>query len=302
MRIDQLMQSALFLLMATGAMLGLTLPFGKIAAALHISPFLWAFVISAGAGLILLGFLLVGFLLARGHLLNFSAHYLRYYFIAGAVSYALPNVMVLTVIPHLGAGFTGIMYTLSPVTTLFLSVLCGFKRPNYLGIAGIGFGFLGALLVAMTRGEVGSVADPLWLIVALLIPIVLAVGNVYRSMDWPQNADPLELACGSHLAAALLLIAGMFFVEGEVSLGQLMAAPGLVFIQAVVSALMFTLYFRLQIVGGPVYLSQMGYVAAAIGLVSGTLFMGEIYQMLTWFGALVISLGVFLTTRAQNSK
>lgn len=294
---NQLMQSALFLLVATGAMLGLTLPFGKIAASLHISPFMWAFVISAGAGLILLGFLL-----AKARFLNFTAHHLRYYFIAAAVSYALPNVMVLTVIPHLGAGFTGIMYTLSPVTTLLLSVVCGLKRPNYLGITGIAVGFLGALLVAITRGETGSVAEPLWLIVALLIPVVLAVGNVYRTIDWPQNADPVELACGSHLAAALLLIVSMLFVEGSFPIGQLMAAPWMVLIQAAVSALMFTLYFQLQIVGGPVYLSQMGYVAAAIGLISGTLFMGEHYQMLTWFGALVIALGVFFTTKAQRAK
>jgi drug/metabolite transporter (DMT)-like permease len=294
---NQLMQSALFLLVSIGAMLGLTLPFGKIAASLHISPFMWAFVISAGAGLILLGFLM-----ARGRGLSFSAHHLRYYFIAAAVSYALPNVMVLSVIPHLGAGFTGIMYTLSPVTTLLLTVLCGLKRPNYLGVAGIAVGFIGALLVAITRGETGSVAEPVWLIIALLIPVILAFGNVYRTIDWPRNADPVELACGSHLAAALLLIISMLFMDGEVPIGQLMAAPWMVMLQAMVSALMFTLYFQLQIVGGPVYLSQMGYVAAAVGLISGTLFMGEHYQLLTWAGALVIALGVTLTTKAQRAK
>ncbi|MGU3573897.1 DMT family transporter [Brucellaceae bacterium C25G] len=294
---NRLMQSALFLLVSTGALLGLTLPFGKIAAQLHISPFMWAFVISAGAGLILLGVLL-----AKGKGLNFTSHHLRYYFIAAAISYAVPNVMVLSVIPHLGAGFTGIMYTLSPVTTLLLSVLLGLKRPNYLGVAGIAVGFLGALLVAITRGETGSVAEPLWLLIALLIPVILGLGNVYRTIDWPKGADPVELACGSHLAAALLLMLGMFFVEGGVPLGQLMAAPWMVLVQALVSALMFALYFQLQIVGGPVYLSQMGYVAAAVGLISGTLFMDEHYQMLTWIGALVIALGVTFTTKAQKAQ
>ena len=37
-------------------------------------------------------------------------------------------------------------------------------------------------------------------------------------------------------------------------------------------------FFRLQAVGGPVYLSQIGYVAAAVGLFSGTLFLGESYR------------------------
>ncbi len=63
---------------------------------------------------------------------------------------------------------------------------------------------------------------------------------------------------------------------------------------------MFALFFRLQAVGGPVYLSQIGYVAAALGLVSGTLFLGEHYPPLTWIGAAVIAAGVAMTTRAQK--
>ena len=51
-------------------------------------------------------------------------------------------------IPHLGAGYTGIMFTLSPVITLMLSVLLGVRRPKLLGMAGIAVGFVGALMVA----------------------------------------------------------------------------------------------------------------------------------------------------------
>ena len=65
---------------------------------------------------------------------------------------------------------------------------------------------------------------------------------------------------------------------------------------------MFPVYFRLQAVGGPVYLSQIGYVAAAVGLFSGTLFLGEHYQGLTWAGAVIIVAGVFITTKAQGRK
>ena len=64
---------------------------------------------------------------------------------------------------------------------------------------------------------------------------------------------------------------------------------------------MFVFFFRLQAVGGPVYLSQIGYVGAAVGLVSGVLFLGESYGLVTWFGALVITIGIILTTKAQIS-
>jgi len=62
---------------------------------------------------------------------------------------------------------------------------------------------------------------------------------------------------------------------------------------------MFVFFFQLQKVGGPVYLSQIGYVGAAVGLLSGTLLLGERYGPLTWAGALVIAAGVAMTTRAQ---
>ena len=65
---------------------------------------------------------------------------------------------------------------------------------------------------------------------------------------------------------------------------------------------MFAFFFRLQAVGGPVYLSQIGYVAAAVGLFSGTVLLGEHYQLLTWAGAIIITAGVFITTKAQNQK
>jgi drug/metabolite transporter (DMT)-like permease len=46
--------------------------------------------------------------------------------------------------------------------------------------------------------------------------------------------------------------------------------------------------------------SQIGYVAAAIGLISGMLFLGESYRLETWLGAVLISIGLVMTTKAQT--
>ncbi|MBV2141885.1 DMT family transporter [Falsochrobactrum sp. TDYN1] len=291
----RIMDSALFLLLATGMLLGLILPLGKIAAEAGVAPAMWAFLVSAGAGIILLAVLL---LQRRG--VGFSGGRLRYYICTAIISYALPNLLILSAIPHLGAGFTGIMYTLSPVITLVISMGFGLRRPNALGIVGIAVGFAGAVMVALTRGEVGKPADPLWVAAALFIPVLLAIGNVYRTLDWPKNAAPTELAAGSHLAAALMLFGGIFLFTGNFPLHTFALVPEATVAQAVASAGMFALFFRLQAVGGPVYLSQIGYVAAALGLMSGTLFLGEHYPPLTWIGAGVIAIGVTLTTKAQR--
>lgn len=292
-----LWESAFGLLVVTGGLLGLTLPFGKMATAAGVSAMLWAFVISCGAGGVLLCVLLL-----RRQRLELTAHRLRYFIVAAAISYAVPNLLMFSAISHLGAGYTGIMFTLSPVITLVLSILLGVRRPNLLGIAGIVVGFVGAVTVAVTRGEAGQPAELFWVIVGLLIPVSLAAGNIYRTYDWPDGTGPTELAVGSHLAAAAMLLVGLLATADIGSFVLLADIPFLVLAQVVSASAMFAFFFRLQAIGGPVYLSQIGYVAAAVGLLAGTLFLGERYQLLTWIGAAVVTVGVFMTTRAQSQK
>lgn len=292
-----LWDSALGLLVVTGGLLGLTLPFGKLATAAGVPAMVWAFVISFGAGGVLLCALLL-----RGQGIRLSAHKLRYFFVTAAVSYALPNLLMFSAIPHLGAGYTGIMFTLSPVITLVFSILLRVRRPNMLGIAGIVVGFVGAIMVALTRGEAGQPANFFWVVMGLLIPVSLAAGNIYRTVDWPEGTGPIELAAGSHLASATLLLAGILALFGVKAFAPLGTVPLVVVAQVASASAMFAFFFRLQAVGGPVYLSQIGYVAAAVGLFAGTIFLGEHYQLLTWAGAVIVTAGVFITTRAQSQK
>ncbi|MBW8907811.1 MAG: DMT family transporter [Mesorhizobium sp.] len=277
-----LWDSAIGLLVVTGGLLGMTLPFGKLATAAGVPAMVWAFVISLGAG----GVLLLALLL-RGERVRLTPHKLRYFFITAAISYAIPNLLMFSAIPHLGAGYTGIMFTLSPVVTLVFSILLGVRRPNLLGVVGIAVGFVGAVMVALTRGEAGQPADYFWVAIGLLIPVSLATG-------------PIELAVGSHLASATLLLIGILTLLGWHAFAPLAGVPLVVIAQVASASAMFAFFFRLQAVGGPVYLSQIGYVAAAVGLFAGTLFLGEHYQLLTWAGAAIITAGVFITTRAQS--
>ncbi len=289
--------SAPALLVVTGGMLGLSLPFGKLATENGVSGTLWSLVISLGAGTLL------AVVLALNRIrLPLAPRALRFFAIAAAVSYALPNVLMFTAMPHLGAGYLGIMYTISPIFTLLLSAALGVRRPNRLGIVGVLIGFAGALMVASTRGEAGQPADLFWVGVGFTIPFLLATGNVYRTIDRPEGVNPVALAAGSHLAAAAMLGVALVVTTGGADVGRLADMPALVIAQALSAAAMFAVYFRLQDVGGPVYLSQIGYVAAAVGLVSGTLFLGERYLLITWVGAAVIMTGVAIASYAQRSS
>ncbi|MDY0871375.1 DMT family transporter [Dongia rigui] len=288
---------ALRLLLSTGILLGLNAPLGKLGRESGISAAGWSFAIAAGGALVLLAVILL-----RRQPVHLNRRHLRYYVGTALLSYVIPNLVIYAAIPHLGAGMAAIYFTLSPIMTLTFSIVLGTKRPGALGVFGILLGCVGALIVVFSKGQVGRPADLAWALGALVIPLSLAAGNIYRTVDWPEGGAPLVLAMGSNAAAALFLIAAALLFDGGLPFAALANAPGLVVAQIAIAALMFALFFRLQVAGGPVYLSQIGYVAAGTALIIGTFFLGEHYGIATWGGALVIVAGVVATTLDGGPK
>ena len=290
-----LLQSPALLLLAVGTLLGLNFPLGKLAQAAQVPAVLWAALISLGASS-----LLGAWLLLRRRPVVCDAQHARYFVITALVSYALPNLLVLVAMAHLGSGPTAMMFTLSPLFTALLSRLAGLRAPARLEYWGIAIGFGGALLVALARGEAGRPAAWLWVGVGLLIPLLLALGNVYRSLDWPPRADATWLAVGSHGVAALLLLALCALTGAWRGLPALAGVPWLAAAQVAAAVLMFPLFFRLQALGGPVLLSQIGTVGAGVGVAVGAGLLGERYPLLVWGGVALIALGIGLTVWARR--
>ncbi len=284
------------LLLLTGGTLGLTFPLGKLASEAAVSPIVWSWVISAGAGVCLL--LLQ---IASGKTVSLKSNYLKFYVISAIFSIVVPNLLIFNVIPKLGSGFTGILFTLSPIITLTLSSLVNVQRPQFLGLLGIAVGFIGAVVVTLTRGEVGQPASVFWIFLGLCIPLSLASGNIYRTLAWPKGAGAFELSIGSNLTSALMLLCIMFAYSDLSDLYQLMSVKEIALAQVIGAAVMFSVFFRLQQVGGPTYLSQIGYVAAGVALISGTVFLGERYSLITWLGAVVIVVGIALSIVGQRT-
>jgi drug/metabolite transporter (DMT)-like permease len=108
----------------------------------------------------------------------------------------------------------------------------------------------------------------------------------------------MRLGAAINLAAVppLLVIA---LLSGGLQLAPLAAVPGLVAAQLAASSVMYLTFFHLQAVAGPTYLSQIGYVAAVVGVAIGVAFLGERYPPLVWAGVAVVAAGIALTSWAQ---
>lgn len=280
----------LLLLLAVGTGLGSVFALSRAALEAGVPVAAYSFWYAAGSGLLL-------WLVAApgGPVLRVSGRAARYYLATGFVSVAFPYGLTFLVVPQLGAGLTGTVYVLAPLLTYPIAVAMGADRFERGRLLGILLGVVGILLILLPRGSLPETAAAGWVLLALLIPLSLAFGNVYRSTAWPPGARPRQLAAGMLLAAGLLL-APLMLLQGGFYLPDPLGRPGdrLVLAQVGVAAVTFLLYFELQRRGGPVYLSQIGYVIAATGMVTGLVFFGERYSLWVWAALALVCLGVAL--------
>lgn len=289
------MNRPVLLLLGTGTALGFYFPLGKLALAQGVAPALWAAVISGGAGLVLLGVARV----TEGGL-PVTTGMLRFALVSGLISYVVPNFLTFLVIPQIGSGLTAVMFALSPLVTALVSTLLRVRPPSRAGLAAVGVGLAGVLGIILSKGLDGAAGSGHWLVLALCIPVSLGLGNVFRTLAWPVGAGPRGLASATNLAAVPFLLLVDVGQTGGVDLAPLLALPGLVALQIAVSSTMFLMFFRLQQIGGPTYLSQIGYVAAAVGAGIGTAFLGETYPAGVWLGAAVVAVGIGLFVRTER--
>ncbi|PSJ56727.1 DMT family transporter [Kumtagia ephedrae] len=289
------------LLFSAGLCIGSIFPLGKIAVAAGIPSLVYVGATAAGASVVLALLALAG-----GFSLRPDRATLGYAAVAGQLTFAIPWTAVVTVMPHLGSGIPAIIQSLAPIVTLAIVYALALERPNVVRLAGLGIGMAGTLVILFSRNGGDAAHAPfIWYLVALVTPTVLAAGNVFRTTHWPKGQVALPLAAWTLAAAAvgialtlvLLRLAGAMPDFGT----GLASALHLVALQCVATGVGYGLFFRLQQVGGPVYVSQMSYVNTAVGVGFAVLLFAESLSVWIWLALALIAAGVFLVNSARGS-
>lgn len=139
------------------------------------------------------------------------------------------------------------------------------ERFDPLRAAGVALALAGAAVLALAKLRAPD-ASTVWVLATFVGPVLLAIGNLYRSHHWPKGARPDTLAPGMLGAAAAMLLAGLL---PGLDLAVPLRGPTaivLVLIQTMVFSLQYLLFFTLQKRGGPVYLSCSARWAPPAGL------------------------------------
>ncbi|ELZ12691.1 membrane protein [Halovivax asiaticus JCM 14624] len=286
-------------LLATGVFLGLSTNLAKIAAGVGLEPlaFLAWSLVGSTTVLAVIG-------AVRHRLPPINARTIEYFVVSGLVSVAVPNLLSFAAVPRVGAGFVALSIAFPPLFTYLGALLLGMEEFQTRRAAGVAFALGGAALLAALKLSEPD-ADAFWIVTTLTAPVLLAVGNIYRTLRWPEGAAPDELAPGMLAASGLmLLVVGAItgVLLGGVSRFSLVVpteniVPVLLIIaQTLTFSCMYLLFFFLQKHGGPIYLSLLGSVGAVVGVPIAVFLLGEAPPQGLAIGGLLIALGVGLLT------
>lgn len=260
---------AIFLLLKTGVMLGLMLATVNWArnAGWGSLAFTLAPILLAGLGVLLLAKF-------RGQE-RWTVRFWGYSALSGALGMVLPNWLVFLTMAQDGVITAAVFYLLSPLFTQALTWLLGLDRLAAVRLLGLLVGTVGAsiLVFAPVLGDDrGNTRVPY---VGLLIPLSLAVGNIYRKRYMPISKSSASLAAAMLLASGLLFLPlYLLAVVADWPGTQIGILPPLA-VQALIMGFGFVSYFQFLRRVDPVYFSQLGYLVTLTGGLAGVVFFGE---------------------------
>ena len=269
-------------LLAVGSLLAFVVMLSKMAAVAD-APMLGFL---SGVWLIAFAILALPALLQRG--LGGMGRSLPYSTVAGALMVA-PTAIGYLAVGHTGAGFISLTLAFPVLLTWVIARALRLDAVRKGQGAGVLAALSGGVLLAVGKlGQVQESGGAVWVLLAAGIPVALAFGNIFRSRHWPEGERPLPLAALSILMGTLAVIPFAVLTEGA-RLPQLWLDPrraGLTLLGGVLVAGQYVLQFRLQEIAGPVYMSQIGGVAAVIGALVAFLALGEAVPPVFWTAAL----------------
>lgn len=150
------------------------------------------------------------------------------------------------------------------------------------------------LIVTSSNSSLGE-GSWIWLIIALLIPLLFALEDLLIAGRMPEGEDMLGLVGLVAFVAALMLlpVTWLFqdFIELELNPGRFEILLLLLALKSLVSTY---LYMKLMSSAGVIFGSQVGYFKAFAGIVWSMLLLDEALSLLAWLSFGIILMGLFL--------
>jgi drug/metabolite transporter (DMT)-like permease len=237
----------------------------------------------------------------RGELPPIGRATLRYAGIAGLLGVSLPSLATFCAITQLPAGLVGAIGALAPLFTYALALASRVERLQPLRALGLGLGLAGVLALLRPEAALPDLQALPWALLAIAAPLLLAAGNLFRTLAWPPGLAPLG-AASLVLGLQAAVVVPLALVTGDFVLPLLVDGAGdLALLGGGLLTAAFHLgAFELQRRAGPVVVGQLGYVITAVSLLIGVFVFGERYGVSALLAVATVFAGVVLVHRGAG--
>lgn len=268
------MFSSIAALALFGIVWGATMPLTKISMSTGHHPFgliFWQLVISAA--------LLTVVVIVRQLPLRWTRRHVMYYLIIAFVGTLIPNTFSLLAIRQLPAGVMAIVIATVPLFSLLLAWFFRIEKPTLIRLTGIVLGVVALMLIAIPEASLPEPDKASWLLVALLAPICYGIEGIYIAARAPRGISSVSTLLGASLVGSLIIAPVVFSGGFMVNLLNPWGAPELALLASGIGHV--TAYGGyLWLVGraGPVFSSQIAYVATISGVLVSFIILNERYS------------------------
>lgn len=174
------------LLITAGSLLALSLVVAKLALSAGAAPLAFLLI-----SCLLSGLLLLAVALFTGQAVRLNMRIVEYGLVAGAL-FALPNAIAFAAVSHVGAGFLSLTFAFPILVTYLLALVLRMERFQTRRMLGVGVAMAGGMLMATSK-LMGDFVASGWVILALSMPLIIAVANIYRTRRWPSGVSSVYL-------------------------------------------------------------------------------------------------------------
>jgi len=214
----------------------------------------------------------------------------------------LYQISTVLIAKHVEASMIALIGSSRGFMVFGLAALIALERPNLRRLVGLGFGFVAVAGVLLFRGAGEDSNQAMWLIMALALPLLLAVHTLL--MTWrPRDLDSFSTVGIMMAMSAVFLMPIAASTDAMVwpsaSIGRLEI---IVVVLGLASGIAVALALDLVATAGAVFAGQIAYSQTLAGIAWGMLLLDERLPLIAWGAFALVILGFWLVEPKQAGE
>ena len=214
----------------------------------------------------------------------------------------VPAFLFAIALKHIDGSVSSILNSLTPLNTLIIGLLFFSIQVERRQIIGVIMGFLGCLLLVYFGNNDNTTENYLYAILIFIASIMYGL-NVNFIKKYLSDLKPLTISVGNFTimlipAFLILFFSGFFDIVSEEKTQH--ALLFITILGIVGTGFSNILFFKLIQLSSPIFASSVTYIIPVMAFILGFSFMNETLNIFQVFGALVVLLGVYFSSRKAS--